>query len=99
MGDAGSQLTKRGHLLSLNQVRLSRFQVAIGGFGRIASSVDLGFRALAFSDVAINQDEATIRHGISADLDHPTIGPCSLLSKLLLRVFKTAAHFRLNVFG
>jgi hypothetical protein len=54
MGDAGGQLPERGHLLGLDEARLGRLQVAIGGFGGIPRGMDLGLCALPLGDVAVD---------------------------------------------
>src|SRR5207248_9251184 len=81
------------------QTGLRCLEVAIRRFSGIASRMDLCLTPLSFGDVAINQNEAAIRHSISANLDHPTIGPCSLLAKLLLRIFKATLEFCFDVIG
>ena len=86
------QLTERGHFLGLDQIGLGGFQIAIGGFGSVPSGVDLGLTALALGDVAIDQDEATTRHRIAADLDDPAIWSCPCPSAIPGRFHRGNYH-------
>jgi hypothetical protein len=97
MGDAGGQLTQRGHFLGLDQIGLCCLQVTVGGFSGVPSRSDFGFRSLALGDVSVDQHKPTIGHRIAADLDHPTIRPCSFEPQFLVRVFEATVEFRLDV--
>jgi len=90
-------LTKRGHFFGLHKTGLSRFQITIGCLGGIPSRPDLGLRALALGNIAVDENEAAIRNRIPADLDDSPVRPRPLLTKLLIGIFQTAAHFRLDV--
>src|SRR5204863_9756291 len=99
MRDPGGQLAERGHLLSLDQACLGFLQIVVGGLSGVSCRSDLRLALFALSDVAVDENEPAVWHGVAADLDHPPIRPCSLLSKFLIGVFETAADFRLGVFG
>src|ERR1051326_9558741 len=99
MSEPSGQLTKRSHLFGLHEACLRGLEIAVGRFGSIPCCPDFGLRAFAFGNVAVDQYEASIRHGIAPNLNDLPIGPCSLLSKFLTRVFKATTYFCLNVFG
>jgi len=79
--------------------KASALSYAKGRFGGIPGSTDFSFRAFAFGDVAVNEDEAAIWHRIPANLDNPAIGPCPFSAEFLVGVFEATVEFRLDVVG
>src|SRR5205807_8261220 len=78
---------------------LRGLEVAIGGFSRITSRVDLGLGTLALCNIAVNENKASIWHCVPADLYHAPIWPDALCLEFLFRIFETAVEFCLNVIG
>ena len=97
MGDPGGQLAERSHLLGLDQPRLGRLQVVIGGLGGVPGGADLRLRALALGDVAVNEDKAAVRHRVPADLDDPSVRARAFKAQLPFGIFDAAAQIRFEI--
>src|SRR5437763_2744422 len=68
----------------------------IGSLGCIPCGPDLGLAPFALSDVAINENETAVWHGIAANFDHTTIWS-NALCLLLFRIFEAALEFYFDV--
>src|SRR5215469_7704878 len=69
VGDAGGQLAERRHLLGMEETSLRCLQFLQRLLGGVPRSADLGLRALALGDIAVDQYKAAARHRVAAYLD------------------------------
>src|SRR5262249_52969970 len=72
-------------------------QFAQGRLGSVSRRTDGLLSALALSDVAVNQHEATARHGIATHLNDAAVGPRALVARLQPGVVNRAAELRFEI--
>src|SRR6185295_15950728 len=81
----------------MDQARLRLLQLSKCRLGGVSRRTDGLLSMFALSDVAINQHEATARHGIAAYLNDLAVGPRALVAHLQPGVVDRAAELRFEI--
>src|SRR5205085_6623677 len=97
MGDAGRQLTERGHLLGLDQARLRRLQITERRLRHVACFADLLLGTLSDSYVAVDHDKPASGYRVVSHFENAAVGSRALVAVMPARIFGKAAQLGLGV--